>query len=183
VPHAGNLNKRRKRIVKKQGLIAGFALAAAMAVGAAAFAADTPAAIGEKVSDGSVYAGISPSTHTPMYTTPADAPGPYTWDQGKAYCKMLDTAGHKDWRLPTGPDQGDELNVLFQNRVAIGVLGFHFWNDSNVAGIHWSAMESQQFPLDAWVQDFGRKGTAGLEYKGSTNWVRCVRTEPAQAPP
>ena len=66
--------------MKKQGLISGFALAAAMALSPYAISAAPGAgpAIGDKVRNGTVYAGISPDTHEPFYTTPADASGTYT---------------------------------------------------------------------------------------------------------
>jgi hypothetical protein len=51
-----------------------------------------------------------------MYTTAKDAPVAHTFDQAKAYCAALDTHGHRDWRVPTR----NELNELFNNRVAIG---------------------------------------------------------------
>lgn len=38
--------------------------------------------IGDACSDGSIYAGDSPDGNVPMYTTPADAPGTYTWNDG-----------------------------------------------------------------------------------------------------
>ena len=45
-----------------------------------------------------------------------DAPGTSSWTAGMKYCGDLDAYGHKDWRMPTNA----ELNVLFQNRAAIG---------------------------------------------------------------
>src|SRR5947209_20375880 len=45
----------------------------------------TPAELkpGDRMPDGTVYAGISPDKHQPMYTTPADAPLTYTFNQAK----------------------------------------------------------------------------------------------------
>ena len=40
--------------------------------------------------DGSVYAGVSPDGNVAMYTTPADAPGTYTWNDGSQ--NWVDTA-------------------------------------------------------------------------------------------
>src|SRR5437762_3304433 len=34
---------------------------------------------GDKMPDGTIYAGISPDTHEPMYTRPSDAPLTYTF--------------------------------------------------------------------------------------------------------
>lgn len=40
--------------------------------------------IGDTCSDGSIYAGLSPDASLPMYTTPADAPGTYAWNNGNS---------------------------------------------------------------------------------------------------
>src|SRR5947209_19638573 len=78
----------------------------------------TPAELkpGERMPDGSVYAGISPDTNEPMYATPADAPLTMKWKQAMEFAARLDAHGHQDWHVPTK----SELNVLFQNRAAIG---------------------------------------------------------------
>lgn len=39
-------------------------------------------AVGETCTDGSIYAGLSPDGGVPMYTTPADAPSLYSWNDG-----------------------------------------------------------------------------------------------------
>ena len=88
--------------------------------------------IGDKMEDGTVYAGISPDTNQPMYATPADAPLTYTFNQAQKYAAKLDAHGHQDWRAPTK----GELNVLFQNRAAIG--GFNE-PGSDSAGWYWSS--------------------------------------------
>jgi len=72
--------------------------------------------IGDRMTDGTIYSGISPDTGNAMYATPADAPLTYTFNQAQKYAEKLDAHGHKDWRAPTK----GELNVLFQNRAAIG---------------------------------------------------------------
>src|ERR1022692_4710799 len=65
--------------------------------------------VGDRMPDGTVYAGVSPETGTPIYTTPADAPGLYTWKNGADYCSALEAGGHRDWRASTK----GELHVLF----------------------------------------------------------------------
>ena len=72
--------------------------------------------VGDKMPDGSVYAGISPDTGKAMYATPADAPLTYTFNAAQKYAAKLDVHNRQDWRVPTK----GELNVLFQNRAAIG---------------------------------------------------------------
>lgn len=101
--------------------------------------------IGDRMPDGTILAGISPNTNKPMYATPADAPLTYTFNEATAYAKELDAHGHNDWRVPTK----DELNVLFNNRAAIG--GF-ILTGSNPAGWYWSASQADNWV--AWAQRF-----------------------------
>jgi hypothetical protein len=127
--------------------------------------------VGDKMPDGTVYAGVSPDTNKPIYAMPADASLTMTFNGAKEYALGLNTQkalGHDDWRLPTK----NELNVLFNERAAIG--GFNV-TGSYPAGWYWSA------PLnngrDAWcqrfsdgVQDYGHKVN-----QSSIRLVRCVR--------
>src|SRR5262245_7295 len=75
--------------------------------------------VGSLMSDGTIYAGLSPDTKSPMFVTPADAPLPpeqgepiYTFDEAQKYARRLRTHGRKDWRVPTRR----ELKMLFNNR-------------------------------------------------------------------
>src|SRR5207302_437178 len=67
----------------------------------------TPAELkpGDRIPDGTIYAGISPgSSGKAMYTTSTDAPLPYTFDEAATYAKQLNKQrflGHDDWRVPT----------------------------------------------------------------------------------
>ena len=97
--------------------------------------------IGDKMPDGTVFAGISPDTGKPMYAAPADAPLTMKFNQATVYAAKLDTHGHKDWRVPTKA----ELNVLFNNRAAVG--GFNV-TGSNPASWYWSA--SPNYKWNAW---------------------------------
>lgn len=56
---------------------------------------------GDHMRDGTIFAGISPDTHEPMYTTPSDAPLTMRWKEAMDYAARLDAHGHKDWRVPT----------------------------------------------------------------------------------
>jgi len=116
--------------------------------------------IGEKMPDGTVFAGISPDTNQPMYTTPADVPLTITFHQANKYAAKVDMHGHKDWRVPTKA----ELNVLFNNRAAIG--GFE---DS--AGWYWSA---SHYGWSARMQRFS-DGCDVLNNKENPAALRCVR--------
>jgi hypothetical protein len=121
--------------------------------------------IGDKMEDGTVYAGISPDTNRPMYATPADAPLTYTFNQAQKYAEKLDAHGHKDWRAPTK----GELNVLFQHRAAIG--GFNE-TGSDPAGWYWSS--SPGYDVLGWAQRFSYGYQNGY-YRGYASSLPCVR--------
>ena len=114
-----------------------------------------------------VYAGISPDTGKAMYTTPSDAPGgrPYDFDKARAYSAALWECDHKDWRVPTR----GELNVLLQNRAAIG--GFNE-TGSHPAGWYWSS--SLFVTSHAWTQRFS-DGSQDIYFRIYVSSLRCVR--------
>jgi hypothetical protein len=120
---------------------------------------------GDRMEDGTLYAGISPDTGKPMYATPADAPLTYTFNQAKDYAAKLDAHGHKDWRVPSK----SELNVLFQDRAAIG--GFNE-TGSDPAGWYWSSSPNNYYY--GWAQRFS-DGDQGNVYRGDDSSLRCVR--------
>ena len=120
---------------------------------------------GDRMADGSIYAGVSPDTGKAMYTTAKDAPLTMKWKAAMEYASKLDAHSHKDWRAPTK----GELNVLFKNRAAIG--GFDE-SGSYPAGWYWSS--SQYGNLDAWAQRFSA-GTQSLNLKSTDSSLRCVR--------
>jgi hypothetical protein len=120
---------------------------------------------GDKMPDGTVFAGISPETNKAMYVIPADAPLTMKFNQAKEYAAKLNAHGHQDWRMPTKA----ELNVLFNNRAAIG--GFDI-SGSYPAGWYWSA--SPYNGWDAWGQRFS-DGYQDYDSKVSLSAVRCVR--------
>jgi hypothetical protein len=121
--------------------------------------------LGDKMPDGTVLAGISPDTKNPMYVTPADASLAMKFNEAQDYAAQLDAHGHKDWRVPTKA----ELNVLFNNRAAIG--GFDI-SGSGPAGWYWSA--SPTYKWYAWGQRFS-DGLQFYGYKHTHSSVRCVR--------
>ena len=135
-----------------------------------------PTEPGDKMSDGSIYAGISPDTGKPMYAAATDAPQLMTFEQAKAYAASLDAHGHKDWRVPSKA----ELQALFDNRSAIG--GF---NETGLdfAGYYWSGSpytEPNQFlkpehrDVVSWAQRFSDGERAG-HFHFDPYSVRCVR--------
>jgi hypothetical protein len=121
---------------------------------------------GDKMPDGTIYAGVSPRTGKAMYATPADAPLTYTFNEAHKYAKKLDAHGHRDWRVPTI----DELNVLFNNRAAIG--GFNS-TGSDPAGWYWSASSINEW--NAWGQRFSDGQRTYAHYVDAHSPVRPVR--------
>ena len=52
--------------------------------------------IGDKMPDGTIYAGISPDTNQPMYAPPTDASLTMKFNDATEYAAKLDAHGHKD---------------------------------------------------------------------------------------
>lgn len=127
-------------------------------------AASAEPKIGDKMPDGTIYAGISPETNKPMYTTPKDAPVTMAFKEAKAYAVKLNAHGHQNWRLPTKA----ELDVLYDNRAAIG--GF----DSTGSYPASYYVSSEQY--DYWLVFFHRfsDGAPGIYPKTKLSAVRCV---------
>ena len=151
----------------------GYELVAAMmlAVSFASAQQESKAKIGERLPDGTAYAGISPNTHKPMYTTPVDA-GVYSWKKVGQYCTNLEVDGHRDWRMPSK----GELNVLFQNRAAIG--GFDT-TGSTPDGSYWSAPPQGDYStggdyFSSWLQRFS-DGIGFDAGRFNVSSLRCVR--------
>jgi len=126
--------------------------------------------IGDKMEDGTIYAGVSPDTGEAMYVTPADASGTLKWKQAMQYAADLDANGHKDWKLPTKA----ELNVLFKNCAKID--GFNE-GASYPACWYWSSTQSRDFMGGAWMQRFSSDGNQVCYSKGLVASVRPVRSE------
>ena len=125
--------------------------------------------IGDRIPDGTVFAGISPDTNKPMYATPADASLTMKFNEAQEYAAKLDAHGHKDWRVPTKA----ELNVLFNNRAAIG--GFDI-SGSLPTGWYWSSSQFNRW--DAWGQNFVN-ATKDNYPKYHLLSVRLVRSPPS----
>ncbi|HEX2791549.1 MAG TPA: DUF1566 domain-containing protein [Steroidobacteraceae bacterium] len=124
-------------------------------------------AAGGRMPDGSVYAGISPDSGKDLYTTPADAPGVYTWGQAMEYCQTLSASGHVDWRVPSL----GELAVQYANRADIG--GFNETGRmKHASGYYWSSLQVSDD--DAWGQLFSDGFHEDFD-KNQVSSLRCVR--------
>ena len=133
-----------------------------------AFAGSPYPSPGDAMPDGTIFAGISPDTDKPMYTTQADAPLTMKWGAAMQYADGLDAHGHQDWRMPTK----GELNMLWENRDKGKLKGTFNETSSERAGWYWSSAEFDIF--NARAQRFS-DGTQDWNYKGFVSSLRCVR--------
>jgi len=135
-----------------------------------ASASPTPAVrsprVGQHMQDGTVYAGISPDTGRPMYTTPKDTGLCAEWHRAMKHAADLNECGHRDWRVPTNR----ELNHLFRYRAAIGNFDT---SGANPSGWYWSSSIGF-FGISAGAQRFsdGCRMNTMLDEVSS---LRCVR--------
>jgi hypothetical protein len=131
-----------------------------------AISADTMT-VGDRMADGSIYAGISPFTKKPMYVTAEDAPLTMTFNDAVKYAGNLNAHGCRDWRLPTLA----ELNILYQNRDK-GALQGTFNSSSSPNGYYMSCKPF--YDGGAWSKRFS-DGAVTDEYRSYGVAVRCVR--------
>ncbi len=129
----------------------------------------TSPAIGERMSDGTICAGISPDTGRPMFVTPADAPLTMIWNRAMEYASGLDAHGRHDWRVPTD----SELSVMFTNRAAIGGFVTHGLTHES-----WYWSSKQDYPLRPDIAAIAIRFDTGekcRDYKFLPSALRCVR--------
>lgn len=124
--------------------------------------------IGDEMPDGTIYAGISPDTNKPMYTTPRDAPGIFTFNEAARYAKNLDAHGHHDFHAPSK----GELNLLFENRSKGKLKGTFNETGASPAGWYWSS--SPDIIIYGRAQRFSDGYQAG-NFKINVSSLRCVR--------
>jgi hypothetical protein len=125
---------------------------------------DTEQKIGDRMADGTIYAGISPDTNQPMFAASVDAPLEITFNQAAKYARNLEVCGQKDFRVPSKA----ELDVLFRNREhgalkgTFDLTGSEYWSSSpyNDAG--------------GWGQRFS-DGAQVCYGRNVDSRVRCVR--------
>jgi hypothetical protein len=70
---------------------------------------------GDVCGDGSIYAGLSPDGNVPMYTTPADASGTYSWNNGTTNYTDMSIVNCTDGSSPgtSASCQTGEANTAF----------------------------------------------------------------------
>jgi hypothetical protein len=122
--------------------------------------------VGDKMKDGTIFAGISPDTGKEMYAAPADESLTLTFNKAKERAEELSKTTGKAYRVPSV----SELNVLFNNRAAIG--GFNL-TASVPAGWYWSSTPYNG--VDARCQRL----SDGSQFNDNRSYglsVRCVRS-------
>lgn len=132
--------------------------------------------VGDKMEDGTIFAGVSPDTGANMFVTPQDAPGTLQWKAAMNYAADLDANGHKDWKLPTKA----ELDVLYQNRDKGALKSTFDESGSSIAGWYWSSTAHGYDSGWASMQRFS-DGNRNWGEKGYEASVRPVRSEPRPA--
>lgn len=71
-----------------------------------------PTEAGQRMPDGSIFLGPSPSTGKPFVAAPEDASLTMQWQEAVSAAARATDLGHGDWRLPTV----NELLVMFEHR-------------------------------------------------------------------
>jgi hypothetical protein len=122
--------------------------------------------IGDKMEDGTIYAGISPDTDKEMYAAPADEPLTLTFNKAKERAEELSKTTGKAYRVPSVL----ELNVLFNNRAAIG--GFNL-TGSYPAGWYWSSVPDNVYSARCQRLSDGDRDN---DIRSHGLSVRCVRS-------
>lgn len=88
-----------------------------------------------------------------------------TWEQAKLFCKKLEFAGHKNWRLPNV----NELQSIVDYGRYNPVINPVFTNTKS--SYYWSATTYVNSAAPAWGVDF----SDGLVYYGSKAYYYYVR--------
>ena len=137
--------------------------------------------IGDKMKDGTIFAGISPDTKQPMYAASADSDFRMDFNLAVKYAKDLEVGDKKDFRIPSKA----ELNVLFQNSEKGALKGTFNLTGSCPDSYYWSSTRCDRVkPLMKWAQRFSDGALYGFPYNPLTYddpssygdySVRCVR--------
>ena len=126
-------------------------------------------AIGDVMTDGTIYAGRSPTTHQPMYAAPKDAPLTMNFNQATEYTAKLEVGGKKDFRIPDAA----ELLVLFMNKDKGALKGT--FNKSGLGAVGWyrssTPVNKDGFAINRQFKD----GATQECLQVLTSSLRCIR--------
>ena len=96
-----------------------------------------------------------------------------TWEQAQEYCKLVNLAGHKDWRLPT---RVELLSITDKSRYDPALnTAFKYITDSDYPW-YWSQTKYASDSSFAWVVHF-RYGSGYWSDVSNRGFVRCVRQD------
>jgi len=129
--------------------------------------------VGDKMPDGTIYAGISPDTGRAMYAAPADVyigdkPAQMTFAKAKWLAKNFQLGDNSDFRLPSER----ELNELFKNKNKGALKGT--FNETGKWRGGWYTSSSTDHILAVWQQRFS-DGSSNNYDKIDVSSVRLVR--------
>jgi ribosomal protein S27AE len=93
----------------------------------------------------------------------------YTWDEAHEYCRNLELAGHKDWRLPTVK----ELFGLIEHDRSRPTIDVGFFPGTK-SSYYWSITPYDSYTSHAWFVCF-LVGRVSHYSKSGTIYVRAVR--------
>ncbi|MEZ0262554.1 MAG: hypothetical protein ACAH80_16235 [Alphaproteobacteria bacterium] len=133
-----------------------------------------PMKIGDKMEDGTVYAGISPDTGRAMYAAPADvhfgdARARLSLGKAKWCAKQFQLGGKDDFRIPSWR----ELNELFKSKDEGALKGTFNTAGKDHRG-SWYTSSSTDHVLAVWQQRFS-DGAVNNYDKFDVSSVRLVR--------
>lgn len=96
-----------------------------------------------------------------------------TWEQAQEYCKLVNLAGHKDWRLPT---RVELLSIADKSRYDPALnTAFKYIADSDYPW-YWSQTAYADGSSYAWRVNF-RDGYDRWGDVSNRRFVRCVRQD------
>lgn len=93
------------------------------------------------------------------------------WANAISYCEGLTLGGYANWRLP---NEYELQGIVDYGRYSPAIDTTVF--PGTIAASDWSSSTSADFTNDAWKVGFSYGGVY-VNYKTSTNYVRCVRGE------
>jgi hypothetical protein len=132
-------------------------------------------AVGTRMQDGSIYAGISPETNKKMYVTAktySDYTLRMTFNGAQKCASTLDAHGHRDWHVPTIA----ELKLLYRNREK-GALKDVFNKGSHGVDWYWSSTSEDIYYACGKKFSDDYPGSQGSFVKGDASSVCFVRSD------